>query len=91
MNTNSGAAAEIADSHVVGTAGFSWSASTALKGVAVLLMVFHHCYGFPQWFVSPDLIPSVLGGGNEGVCRPCQNMCGYFCFSDWLGILSTQG
>lgn len=62
MNTNSGAAAEIADSHVLGTAGFSWSASTALKGVAVLLMVFHHCYGFPQWFVSPDLIPSVLGG-----------------------------
>ena len=67
MNTNSGAAAEIADSDVVGTAGFSWSASTALKGVAVLLMVFHHCYGFPQWFVSPDLIPSGLGG----VTRAC--------------------
>ncbi len=67
MNTNSGAAAEIAGSHVVGTAGFSWSASTALKGVAVLLMVFYHCYGFPQWFVSPDLIPSCLGG----VTRAC--------------------
>lgn len=30
---------------------------TAIKGLAVIMMVFHHFYGFPDWFLSDNQYP----------------------------------
>ena len=35
--------------------------TTAIKGIAILLMVSHHCFGFPEWYIDsvsyPDFLP----------------------------------
>lgn len=31
---------------------FSVKMSIILKGVAILLMVIHHCFGFPEWYIN---------------------------------------
>lgn len=35
--------------------------SLTIKGIAVLLMVFHHCFGFPQWYVD---VPSFMANAH---------------------------
>lgn len=36
--------------------------STAIKGVALLLMLVHHLYGFPEWYVeSVEYSKTILG------------------------------
>lgn len=32
----------------------------AIKGIAVLMMVFHHCYGFPGWIDDVTRIPTCM-------------------------------
>lgn len=33
-------------------AAITYDCAAAIKGIALLLMVFHHCFGFPQWYVE---------------------------------------
>ena len=39
-----------------------------IKGVAVLMMVFHHCYGFPGWFADTTKIPSCMAQVQSWAC-----------------------
>lgn len=44
----------------------SFSASQSIKGIALIMMVFHHAFAFPSWFVDasyaePMLQPTALG------------------------------
>jgi hypothetical protein len=32
--------------------GMEKNLSTAIKGLAILLMVAHHCFGFPEWYIQ---------------------------------------
>lgn len=44
-----------AGNRVVSDSAISYTAVQVIKGLAVLLMVYHHCCGFPEWYVNvPD-------------------------------------
>lgn len=34
--------------------------ANVIKGIAVIMMVIHHCYGFPGWIVEEELIPTIM-------------------------------
>lgn len=43
-----------------GKTAISSDFSLSIKGLAVLLMVFHHCFGFPEWYID---VPVFLDNG----------------------------
>lgn len=66
---------------------FNTQISTAIKGFALLLMIIHHCFGFPDWYVNSinysgtTILGSSIADWTNTSCKICL---GLFAFiSGW--------
>jgi len=60
--------------------------SLALKGIAVFLMVFHHCFRSADKFAryTPDFFTIIYRNAGSWACAVGEDMCGSFCVRLWL-------